>query len=81
MIKLIENKENKRIYRLRHPKIEKAHNLAKYHIPLGKMCQFGNCDATKNLNRCHLDYDYPLLVITMCQYHHNLIDRLYREND
>lgn len=64
-----------------HPEIIKAESLALYHIPLGSICEFGNCHSTENLERAHMDYDYPLEVLTFCARHHHLVDRLYREFD
>lgn len=74
--------ENHRKWCKENRKILNAEALARYHIPLGKMCQFGNCDATKNLQRAHYDYSKPLdLIGTFCARHHRIIDNLYREFD
>jgi hypothetical protein len=29
------------------------------------------------LERAHLDYDYPKLIITLCRKHHRILDNLY----
>jgi hypothetical protein len=67
-------------YRQEHPEIIKAQNKARC-CPLLSYCQFGSCESTKNLQRAHLDYDYPLEVVTFCARHHHLIDKLYRRFD
>lgn len=58
-----------------------AELIAWRNASLASKCQFGNCDATEHLQRAHLDYDYPLLVVTFCARHHSIIDRLYKETD
>ena len=74
-------REYNKKFRLEHPEIVKADNLAYYHCPLGSVCEFGSCGSTKNLQRAHMDYDYPLEVLTFCAKHHSLVDRLYRRFD
>jgi hypothetical protein len=74
-------KEYGKKYRLEHPEITKAEDLAKYHIPLKSCCEFGSCGSTEHLQRAHMDYDYPLEVLTFCCKHHHLIDKLYRRFD
>jgi hypothetical protein len=69
-----------REWRKNHPEIIIAQNLAVRHIPLGKSCQFGGCNSIVNLQRAHMDYDYPLEILTFCVKHHFLIDRIYRED-
>jgi len=69
-----------REYRRKHPERKYAQNLARY-IPLKPSCEFGNCTSTEKLEHAHLDYDYPLEVVTFCAKHHRLVDRLYGRFD
>lgn len=78
--KIIHDKASRK-YEKTHRKIKNAENLAQNHILLGKICEFGGCNSTEKLNRCHLDYDKPLEVITLCCKHHKLVDILYKEID
>lgn len=79
-----QRKEYFKKYHLTHPEIKRAEQFAQHHFPLNKFCMFGNCDATENLERAHLDYiNYknPDSVITMCRSHHSILDYHYRKFD
>ena len=63
------NRERHREYFKRwrgsHRKIHRAIRLAQACVPLGSCCEL--CGSVGDLMRFHPDYDYPLIVVTVCR--------------
>ena len=47
-------------------KVYRAIKLAQFCIPLGSCCEF--CGSVDKLMRFHPDYDFPLIVVTVCRH-------------
>lgn len=62
-------RENFKMYSQKHPEIIKAHNIA-HKISLGYCCEL--CDSIEKLERHHLDYKYPEIIVTLCKECHEL---------
>lgn len=63
------NRERQREYFKRwrgsHRKVHRAIRLAQACVPLGSCCEL--CGSVGDLMRFHPDYDYPLIVVTVCR--------------
>lgn len=72
---------NKR-YKDNHKHIKNAQQLAERNIPLGDKCELCPEDDihTENLERHHPDYDYPLIIITVCKECHSYITNSKEDN-
>lgn len=60
-----QHRKNKKVYQERHPKEYRAIQNARNNIPLGTCCEF--CRSVEDLMRFHPDYDYPLIILTVCR--------------
>lgn len=65
-----------KLYKVKHPKENKARNQAEFHIPLSLECELCPEDdkRTENLERHHPDYNYPLIIVTVCKERHEEVD-------
>lgn len=62
-----------RKYYQRNRKKVLARDISKREVPLGNRCEI--CGSTENLERHHIDYDKPELVVTLCRECHMKIHR------
>jgi hypothetical protein len=84
-------KEQKRRWRKKHPDLKQAENgrwvkrypekaradrIARYYVELAKFCELcPNDDVRFAELRHHPDYDYPLVVVSVCSLCHSWLDR------
>ena len=52
-------------WRNSHRKVFRAIHFAQVCVPLGSCCEF--CGSVDDLMRFHPDYDFPLIVVTVCR--------------
>jgi hypothetical protein len=64
---------SKREYHIHHMFEVSVRGQARYHVPLASSCEL--CDSTENLNRHHMDYSEPLIIVTLCASCHRYIHK------
>ena len=68
---------SKREYCIHHRFEVSVRDQARYHVPLASSCEL--CDSTENLERHHLDYSEPLIIVTLCTSCHQYIHKHMKE--
>lgn len=69
------NPEYQREYQRRRQHTPKvlARQLANVHFK-GRKFKCADCGTFKHVDKAHLDYDYPLVVVPLCRIHHKQFD-------